>query len=132
MWFLGILEQPCPNNIYEIDHDFLFPIDPAKSGKKLAGQNELKVYLSKVQTRRAQEIKPPTGPNGQEYPSHFVKAEYKGGWWDRIFKDAKLKVNVDWATWQDRDHYEDRANDFSIDNMVKLMKDNGDWDEDDE
>jgi len=37
MWFLGILEQPCPNNIYEIDHDFLFPIDPAKSGKKIAG-----------------------------------------------------------------------------------------------
>lgn len=80
MWFLGITKTQ-ENNIFEIDHDFLHPIDPAKSGKKLGAQNELKIFLAKIQTKKAQEIKPPSGPNGQQYPSHFVKAEYKGQWW---------------------------------------------------
>ncbi len=97
----------------------------------MGAQNELKLYLAKICTRKAQEVKPPTGPNGQEYPPHYLKAEYKGGWWSRIFKDAKVKVAVDWATWQDKDQLEDQANDFSIENMVELMKRNGEWDEED-
>ena len=34
--------------------------------------------------------------------------------------------------WQDKDQLEDQANDFSIENMVDLMKRNGDWDDEDE
>lgn len=36
MWFIGILNTNIDNNIVEIDHEFLYEIDPAKSGKKIA------------------------------------------------------------------------------------------------
>lgn len=61
------------------------------------------MYLAKICEGKAHEVKPPTGPNGQEYPSHYVKAVYRGTWWERIFKDSKVKVGVDWASWQDKD-----------------------------
>ena len=129
LWFLGVTKN---GDIHEYDNDFLFDIDTEKSGQKLGAQNEQKIYLKKICLKPAHEVKPPTGPNGQEYPSHYVKASYKGDWWDRIFKAKDVKIAVDWSMWQDKDQLEDQANDFSIENMVDLMKRNGDWDDEDE
>lgn len=60
-----------------------------------------------------------------------MKAVYQGAWWDRIFKAKDVKIAVDWSMWQDKDQAEDQANDFSMENMVELMKRNGDWDDED-
>ena len=100
MWFLGVTKI---GDIQELDHYFMHQIDTEKSGQKLGAQNELKIYLKKICTQAAHEVKPPPGPNGQQYPPHFVKATYKGGWWQQVFKSNEVKVAVDWALWQDKD-----------------------------
>ena len=71
IFFLAVHCDLIENNVFELSVDLRHEVDLSKSGKKIAAQNELKIYLAKKCISPAKEIKPPTGPNGQEYPSHF-------------------------------------------------------------